>query len=101
MSKKLTAVRQLNKISADDDITFLDQLEETCSNTELDNNVSYNHTTEAPAIDQDPLIVATQIRLSFKPDQKSSNPLTSKIESLDLKREQILAKQRAKEAQCL
>ena len=59
MSKKLTAVRQLNKPPADDDITFHDQVEETCSNTEIDNTTSFNHTTEAPAADKESMIVAT------------------------------------------
>ena len=102
MSKKLTAVRQINKLAAEDDITFLDQAEETCSNTEIDNNVSFNQTSEPqstePHIDQ--LIVARQIKLNFKPDQKQNHPLTSKIESLDLKRERILAKQKEKKALC-
>ena len=70
MSKKLTAVRQINKFSAEDDITFLDQAEETCSNTEFDNNISSNLTSEPqitePHLDQ--LVVARQIKLNFKPD---------------------------------
>ena len=61
MSKKPTAVRQINKLAADDDITFRDQVEETCSNTEIENNVFSNRTTEAvkPETLYDRLIVAT------------------------------------------
>ena len=94
MSKKPTAVRQINKLAADDDITFRDQVEETCSNTEIDNNVFSNRTTEAvkPETLYDRLIVATQIKLNFTPDHKSNQPLTNKIEALDLKRERILAR---------
>ena len=61
MSKKPTAVRQINKLAADDDITFQDQGDETCSNTETYNNVFSNRTTDAskPETLYDRLIVAT------------------------------------------
>ena len=67
MSKKLTEARQNNKLAAEDDITFQDQALETCSNTEIDNNDSFNHTGESqsPEPRLDHLVVARQIK--FKP----------------------------------